>query len=95
MAGKIKSKKYHVGATIVERQRDEIYRLIDENRQWRDRFVGTLMLLSHDGCISDSRARELIGMNIYEWRANWRKVCKTYADGNKEAQDLYRKAMKP
>lgn len=86
---KRKSKKYHVGATEKERMRDLIYKLIDENRQWRDRYVGTLMMLAYDGCISDSRAREIIGMNIYQWRANWRKVCKTWADGHREAQDLF------
>jgi|GEM_PF-4233170 hypothetical protein len=87
---KNKSKKYHVGATEKERERALVYKLIDENRQWRDRYVGTLMMLAYDGCISDSRAREIIGMDIYQWRANWRKVCKTWADGHRECQDLYR-----
>lgn len=85
---KRKSERYHLKATPGARERALIYRLMDENRQWRDRFVGTLMMLAYDRCISDSRARELVNMDIYEWRAAWRKVCKTWADGQRECQEL-------
>jgi len=44
------------------------YNLIVKDKAWRDRYVGTLMLLAHDGCISDSRAREIAGMTNNAWR---------------------------
>jgi hypothetical protein len=42
-----------------------------------DKLVGTLMLLSYEGCISDSRARELIGMDIHKWREECARVLAT------------------
>ncbi len=51
---------------------------IDINRKQRDQFIGTMMLLVYDGCISDGRARELIGMDIYEWRRECNRVLKAY-----------------
>jgi hypothetical protein len=88
-----KSKKYHKEESEREKMRSLCYKLISENREWRDRYVGTLMMLSHDGCISESRAREIIGMNIFEWRQSWRKICKTWADGQKEVQDIFKRHM--
>lgn len=39
-----------------------------------DKHIGTLMLLAYEGCISDSRARELIGMDIHKWREECARV---------------------
>jgi hypothetical protein len=47
---------------------------IDINRKQRDQFIGTLMLLAYDGCISDGRARELIDMDIYQWRKECARI---------------------
>lgn len=44
------------------------FKQIAINRQQQDRFIGTLMLLAYEGCITDGRARELAQMDIYEWR---------------------------
>ncbi len=56
--------------------RDLCYKLIMENQQWRDRHIGTLMMLSYDGCISDGRAREIAGMKLHEWRDMFKLVIK-------------------
>ncbi len=82
------SEKYHLRQTPAAKMRDLIYKLTAENQHWRDRYVGTLMMLAYDEVITDSRARELIGMDIYAWRRTWRQVCKTWADGQREAQGL-------
>jgi hypothetical protein len=88
-----KSKKYHKEETEREKMRALCYKLISENREWRDRYVGTLMMLAYDECLSESRAREIIGLDIYEWRKCWRKTCKTWADGQREATDIFKRHM--
>ena len=51
-------------------------KLIDDNRKLRDQFIGTLMLLAYDGCISEGRARELAGIDVYQWREELRRILK-------------------
>ena len=45
-----------------------------------DKHIGTLMLLAYEGCISDSRARELIGMDIHKWRSECKRIMEKYID---------------
>ena len=52
------------------------YDLIRKDKQWRDRYVGTLMMLAFDGSISDSRARELAEMGINKWRDTFKIMMK-------------------
>ena len=51
-------------------------KIIDDNRKLRDQFIGTLMLLAYDGCISEGRACELAGIDVYQWREELRRILK-------------------
>ena len=57
-----------------DEMREVFYKLLDEKRELRDRFIGSLMLLVYDEIISYDRARELIGLGMMEWRAEVRRV---------------------
>ena len=48
--------------------------LIKRLRSDRDRAVGAVLLLAYDGVISDSRARELLGMGIQRQRDEFRRI---------------------
>lgn len=66
---------YSIAAEIdANRGIDVAYDLAGKLQQARDRFVGTLMMLVHDGIISDGRARELIEMDIHAWRTECLRV---------------------
>jgi len=66
--GKLRDELGDLNEQSEESMRDLAYKLILKDKQWRDRYVGTLMMLAFDGCISDSRARELAEMSIGQWR---------------------------
>ena len=48
--------------------RTAYFKEVKRGNELADKHIGTLMLLVYEGCISDSRARELIGMSLEEWR---------------------------
>jgi hypothetical protein len=60
-------------ATLRKVYLDEVRR----GNELADKLIGTLMLLAYEGCISDSRARELIGMEIHKWREECARVMAT------------------
>lgn len=62
------------------------HEMIAKNTKQRDQFIGTLMLLAYDGCISDGRARELIGMDIYEWRKECARIMGTLPAPGKKSK---------
>jgi hypothetical protein len=54
--------------------RDIGHREIERCRHWRDRHIGTLLMLAFDSCISQDRAREIAEMSVAEFRdfaAKW------------------------
>ena len=56
---------------------------VKRGNELADKLIGTLMLLAYEGCISDSRARELIGMDIYKWREECARVLDTLPGSGK------------
>lgn len=50
---------------------------VKRGNELADKHIGTLMLLAYEGCISDSRARELIGMDIHTWRKECARILST------------------
>lgn len=48
--------------------------IVQKNQADRDRAVGAVLLLAHDGVISQSRAGELLGMTITQIRDEFRRI---------------------
>ena len=60
--------------------RTAYFKEVKRGNELADKHIGTLMLLVYEGCISDSRARELIGMSLEEWRSECGRVIGSPAD---------------
>lgn len=60
--------------TELDKMRGALFQSISANGRLRDQFIGTLMLLAFDGCISEGRARELAQIDIYKWREELNRI---------------------
>lgn len=73
----------------IRAARDALLGLITESRQWQDKCIGTMFLLSYMGCISEGRAAEILQASISDWRKMVRRVMERLEKSNDEciAQD--------
>lgn len=48
--------------------------LLSKLRAERDRAVGAVLLMAYEGHISEGRARELLGMDVWQQRAEFARI---------------------